>query len=86
METINDLEHEEKEKLKTSEKIVSKDSKNHTHAWESFDNIAHDKNFVIVAVTIIAVTSLLLLRVNAKDIIMASITGLFGIAVGKNLK
>jgi len=46
----------------------------------------NDKTLVIVAVTILAISSLLMLSVEAKEIITNSISGLLGLAIGQRLR
>ena len=45
-----------------------------------------DKDLVILAVTVLTILAMVIMKVEAKDIVMSSLTGLFGIAVGKTIK
>jgi hypothetical protein len=44
-----------------------------------------DKDLVIFAVMVLGIISLLILGVEAKEIIIGIVSGLFGIAVGKKI-
>jgi len=45
-----------------------------------------DKIAVIFAVLVITVASMVIMGIDAKEIVMSSLTGLYGIAVGKSLQ
>ena len=49
----------------------------------AYDN---DKNMAILAVTLICCLSIWLLGAEAKDIIIPSITGIFGVVTGSTMK
>ncbi len=42
-----------------------------------------DKNLVILSILIITVTSIFILGLNSKEVILNAFSGLFGVAVGK---
>jgi hypothetical protein len=56
---------------------------NETKWYEQLLN--NDKNLVILSVLVIACLAMVQMGVEAKDITINALTGLFGIAVGKSL-
>lgn len=49
-------------------------------------NLMDDKDLVIICTTILAFTAMILMGVDAKEIVSNVVTGLMGVAVGKALK